>query len=73
MSKLPKQVAVSLPDDLSAAVERWRLSAAVPPSRSAALAALIAAGMRALAPDYLGGGSGVPDPDPPLLSVMRGG
>lgn len=70
---MSKQYGLSLSPELVAAVDRWRLAMPVPPSRSAALAALIAAGMRALAPDYLGGGSGVPDLDPPLLSVMRGG
>lgn len=70
---MSKQYGLSLPPDLVAAVDRWRLSMPVPPSRSAALGALIVAGMRSLAPEYLGGGSARPDPVPPLLVTMNGG
>lgn len=58
---MARQIPVTLPQEIEAAVEAWRLGMAVPPSRSAAMAALVVAGLRAVAPDLLLSGlSGAP-------------
>lgn len=53
---MSKQYGLSLSPDLVAAVDRWRLAMPVPPSRSAALGALIVAGLRSMAPEIVVGG-----------------
>lgn len=66
----PKQFSVSLPVEVAAAVEKWRLAQVVPPSRSAALAAFVAAGMRVLLPASSAAVGPSVEPDPPLLARM---
>lgn len=48
---MAKQIAVTLSENVEEAVEEWRKSMPVPPSRSSAVAVLIAAGLKVLAPD----------------------
>jgi hypothetical protein len=43
---MARQAAISLPPEVVEAVERWRLAQTVPPSKSAAMAAMIAEGLR---------------------------
>jgi hypothetical protein len=43
---MKRQVGISLPKDIQEAVERWRLAQPVPPSKSAAIAAMVAEGLK---------------------------
>jgi hypothetical protein len=52
---MARQVGVSLPPEIEAAVEAWRASLVVPPSRSAAITVLVREGLKALAPETLAG------------------
>jgi hypothetical protein len=52
---MARQAAISLPPDIQQAIEEWRVSMPVPPSKSAAMVALIRAGLKALAPETLAG------------------
>lgn len=66
---MSKQVAVSLSPELEKAVDQWRLSLVVPPSKSAAMAALVAAGLRVMdqAPAGNGGAAGMAESRPLIL------
>lgn len=44
---MKRQVGISLPPKLREEVEAWRLSQPIPPSTSAAMAAMIAEGLKA--------------------------
>lgn len=51
----PNQYAVTLTDEWAAAIDAWRSSMLVVPSRSAALSALVEQGFRAVAPSMVPG------------------
>lgn len=63
--RMSRQIGITLDAEVEAAIERWRASQTVPPSRSAAVAFLVKVGLSHTLPEF------APRPGEPQLPFDR--